>query len=459
MIPKDFLLNDLKKPVKTGSTRSISWRRQQLLRIEKLLEKHEDEILGALAKDLGKPSTEALFEIIAVRQELKLVKALLPKWMKARKVEVPFSLKPGRAFVQMEPLGCVLIIGPWNYPFSLTIQPLISALAAGNTAVLKPSEHAPNTSKLIKKLFQKYFPNEILRVFEGNAEIAENLVEQPFDHIFFTGGGSIGKRVMQAASRNLTPITLELGGKSPAIVLNNADLDITARRLIWGKSLNAGQTCIAPDHLLVVNSIRNSLLKNLQKTLFDFYGPDPINSPDLARIVNSHQFQRLYKLLEDAREKGTLIFGGEVDTIKRRISPALIAVEDINDPLMKEEIFGPILPVLTVSNLEMALAKVREQPQPLALYMFGGTTEDQEKLLDTTTSGTVCFNDVILQAGIPELPFGGVGPSGVGRYHGKAGFDTFSNLRSIFYRPFWLDFKLRYPPYKLNLDLLKKLLT
>ncbi len=448
----------MREPVQSGQTMSEAWRRLQLRRLENLIKNHEEEILSSLFQDLGKPETEALFEIIAVKQELKLVQDNLSQWMRPKYVKVPISLMPGKAFVQLEPRGCVLIIGPWNYPFSLTIQPLISALAAGNTAVVKPSEHATATSNLISKLLSKYIPSEVVQVLEGDGELAAELVEKPFDHIFFTGGTAIGKKVMEAASKNLTSITLELGGKSPAIVFDGADLEVTAKRLVWGKCLNAGQTCIAPDHLMVKDELKAPLIKALKKTMLKFYGASPLNSKSLGRIVNQRQFNRLLDLLNNARDNNQIIFGGDLDKSSLQISPTLIEITNINDPLMNEELFGPLMPILTIHNLEDAISKIRALPRPLALYMFGGGKKEQTLILEQTSSGSICFNDVVLQAGIPELPFGGIGPSGMGSYHGLSGFETFSHKKSVFQRPFWLDFNLRYPPYKLDLSILKRLL-
>ncbi len=456
MHQKDCLLDELREPVITGQTRPESWRRLQLKRLETLIKNHENEIIKSLANDLGKPPTEAYFEIIALTQELNLVQRHLTKWMRPKRIKVPLSLQPGEAIVKLEPLGCVLIIGPWNYPFSLTLQPLISALAAGNTAVLKPSEQAPATSELIASLVGEHFPKEVLRVIQGDGSIAASLIEEPFDHIFFTGGGNIGKKIMAAAAKQLTPITLELGGKSPAIIVEGADLKVTARRLVWGKGLNAGQTCIAPDHLLVQENLKEDLIEEMKKSIKEFYGANPLKSKHLARIINDRQFQRLKNLLDGAKEKDQIIFGGEADENNGRISPTLIGVRDRDDPLMADELFGPLMPIISVPNLKVAIQEVRVQPRPLALYLFGGTTKEQEMLIEQTSSGGVCFNDVVMQAGVPELPFGGVGPSGMGRYHGKAGFETFSHQKSILKRPFWLDLKLRYPPYKLNISTLKR---
>ena len=455
---ENFVLNQLQDLVLSGKTRTGKWRREQLHSLSKLLENHQQEILKALSEDLRKPPTEALFEIIAVKQEIKLALKNLSKWMQAKQINVPVSLRPAKAFVQPDPLGCILIIGPWNYPFSLTLQPLVAALAAGNTAVLKPSEHAPHVSSLIKKLIEKYFQPNITQVFEGDGNIAAHLMTKKFNHVFFTGGENIGKKVMEAAAKNLTPVTLELGGKSPAVVIDGANLEVTARRIIWGKSLNAGQTCIAPDHLLVEQELVDALIFNLKKSINDFYGNTPLSSNHLGSIINQKQFNRLDNLLKQAKKNGQIIYGGESNESEKRISPTLIKIENRNDPLMKEELFGPLLPILSIKNLDEAISDFKSLPKPLALYLFGGRAKEHEKMLSMTSSGGVCFNDVVLQAGIPELPFGGVGSSGMGKYHGKAGFDNFTHYKSILKRPFWLDLNFRYPPYNLDLSLLKKII-
>ena len=455
---ENFVLNQLQDLVLSGKTRNEKWRRVQLKSLSNLLENHQQEILKALSQDLGKPATEAFFEIIAVKQEIKLAQKSLSNWMKTRQINVPVSLKPAQALVQPDPLGCILIIGPWNYPFSLTLQPLVGALAAGNTAVLKPSEHAPNVSNLIKNLIEEYFPPEIVQVFEGDGNIAADLMTRQFDHVFFTGGENIGKKVMEAASKNLTPVTLELGGKSPAVVIDGANLEVTAKRVIWGKSLNAGQTCIAPDHLLVEDKLFDSLISNLINSIIDFYGNTPLDSKHLGSIINEKQFNRLNNLLTQAKKNNQIIYGGDSNEKEKRISPTLIKIDNRNDPLMKEELFGPLLPILSIKNLDQAISDFKLLPKPLALYLFGGGEKEQGKVLSMTSSGGVCFNDVVLQAGIPELPFGGVGTSGMGKYHGKAGFDNFTHYKSVLKRPFWLDLNFRYPPYKLDLSLLNKLI-
>ena len=455
---ENFSLNNFQALVISGETRKERWRRKQLNALTNLLENHQQEILNALSKDLRKPPTEAFFEIIAVKQEIKIAQKKLSKWMQTKQINVPISLRPAKAYVQPDPLGCILIIGPWNYPFSLTLQPLVGALAAGNTAVLKPSEHSPHVSNLINKLIKKYFPSNIVQVIEGDGNIAADLMTQKFDHVFFTGGENIGKKVMEAAAKNLTPVTLELGGKSPAVVIEGANLEVTARRIIWGKSLNAGQTCIAPDHLLVEEKLFNSLISNLKTSINDFYGNAPLNSKHLGSIINQSQFNRLNHLLKQAKHNDQIIFGGECNESEKRISPTLIKIENRNDQLMKEELFGHLLPILCIKNLDEAISDFKSLPKPLAIYLFGGKEKEQKKILSMTSSGGICFNDVVLQAGIPELPFGGVGSSGMGKYHGKAGFDNFTHYKSILKSHFWLALNFRYPPYKLDLSLLQNII-
>ncbi len=415
-------------------------------------------MLEALASDLGKPVLEASFELVAIRQELRLTRRRLRRWMAPRHLSLELSLRPGQAFQQAEPLGCVLIIGPWNYPFQLCLHPLVSALAAGNSAVLKPSEHAPRTAALIAEAVAAWFPAEVVQVVCGDGAVAAQLLEEQFDHIFFTGGGRVGRLVMAAAARHLTPVTLELGGKSPAIVLADADLAVSARRLAWGRSLNAGQTCVAPDHVLVQPAAAEALVQTMARELERFYGSDPLQSPDLGAIVNQAQYDRLSGLLAGAQARGQVLHGGRCDPERRRIEPTLVAVSSGEDPLMQEELFGPLLPIQQVETLDRALEEIRSRPKPLALYLFSHDRSAQQRVLNETSSGGVCFNDVVMQAGSSQLPFGGVGESGMGSYHGEAGFLTFSHLRSVLRRPFWLDIPLRYPPYAGKLPLVQRLL-
>ena len=448
----------LRQRVTQGDTLPLAWRLEQLDRLERLCAEGEDAVLAALAADLGKPPVEAFFELVAVRQEIRLCRQKLRRWMAPRSAAVPLSLQPGRAETQAQPLGCVLIIGPWNYPFHLLLQPLVSALAAGNTAVLKPSEHAPATAALVAELVARHLDPGVVRVVQGDGQVAQELLQLRFDHIFFTGGERVGRLVMAAAAPHLTPVTLELGGKSPAVVLADADLEVTAKRLIWGKSLNGGQTCVAPDHLLVEESIRQELIGRLASRITACFGADPLQSPDLARIVNRAQFERLSGLLEGARQKGQILFGGQSDPGQLRIAPTLLAVEDPGDPLMASELFGPLLPILAVASVAEAITAINSRPKPLALYLFSRSGAAERQLLAGTSSGSYCRNDVVMQAGLAELAFGGVGASGMGSYHGQAGFDTFSHQRSLLRRPFALDVPFRYPPYGTKLNLVKRLL-
>ena len=444
--------------VSDGHTRPLAWRLEQLDRLARSIDAHEAEVFAALASDLAKPDVEAYFELVAVRQEIALVRRRLRQWMAPRRVGVPLSLQPGRAEVISEPLGCVLVIGPWNYPFLLSLQPLVSALAAGNTAVLKPSEHAPATARLIATLIEAAFEPTTAQVVQGDGSVAAALLQERFDHIFFTGGERVGRLVMAAAAQHLTPVTLELGGKSPAVVLADADLEVTARRLLWGKAINAGQTCIAPDYLLVQRGIAAELIQRLGQRIRQGFGEEPLQSPDLSSIVNGAQFQRLEQLLQTARSRGQVLVGGQSDPQRRRIAPTLLRVEGFDDPLMAEELFGPLLPVLEVDDLEQAIGLINSRPKPLALYLFSRSAAAQRRLLERTSSGGVCLNDVVMQASVPELPFGGVGASGMGSYHGEDGFQTFSHRRSVLRRPFELDVPFRYPPYAGRLPLMRWLL-
>lgn len=443
-------LKTLRATVVSGQTRPEAWRRLQLKRLSDLLDRHEADILQALRIDLAKPELEGMFEIVALLQELKITRRRLKAWMRPRHIPVPIMQRPGRAQLIREPLGCVLVIGPWNYPFMLTLQPLISALAAGNSVVLKPSEHAPAAAALITRLITEGFPSDVVRVVNGDGSTAAALVDLGFDHIFFTGSGTIGAKVLAGAARHLTPVTLELGGKNPAVVLDSADLAVTARRLIWGKGINAGQTCIAPDHLLVQTSIRDRLVQALKEERRNLYGDEPLASADLSSLIHDRHFQHLEGLLATARAEGRILFGGECCRQRRKIAPTLIEVQSDQDPLMEAEIFGPLLPLMTVETLDEAITRIQQQDKPLAIYLFGGDHNDQSAVLKRTSSGGVCFNDVVMQKGVPELPFGGVGPSGMGSYQAEAGFQTFSHARSVLSRPFFLDIRHRYPPYTLN---------
>jgi aldehyde dehydrogenase (NAD+) len=447
------------KPVQDGRTRPLQWRLEQLGKLETLLARAEAPLLEALAHYLGKPPVEAYFELVGVREELKYTRRHLKRWMAGKSIGLPPQSWPARGRVQPEPLGCVLILGPWNYPFQLCLQPLVSALAAGNTVVIKPSELAPHTARVIGEGLAEVFPPDTVQVVQGDGQVGAQLLEHRFDHILFTGGSRVGRLVMAAAARHLTPVTLELGGKSPAIVLADAPIPTTARRLVWGKGLNAGQTCVAPDHLLVVPEVVAPLIEAMGTELTRLYGPNPLASPDLGRVVSLPHFDRLDGLLSEAEHRGQVLLGGRRDRGERKIEPTLLRVDDPDsDPLMREELFGPLLPLITVPHLEAAIARVQAGPKPLALYLFGQQAQDRELVRLRTSSGSLAFNDVVVQVAVPQLPLGGVGESGMGAYHGLTGFLTFSHQRSILRQRFWPDIALRYPPYAGKLPLVRRLI-
>jgi aldehyde dehydrogenase (NAD+) len=438
----------------TGKTKPVDFRLQMLKNLKKTILEHKKAILKALAADLHKPVFESYITEIVTLKEIDYAIKNLRRWTKPRKVRVPLELFPYSGRIQAEPLGVVLIISPWNYPFHLLISPLVGAIAAGNCAVLKPSEFAPYTSGLIANLIEKTFEPAYIAVVEGGVETSQTLLAEKFDYIFFTGGNAVGKIVMAAAAKHLTPVTLELGGKSPCLVDTEIDVEKTARRICWGKFINAGQTCIAPDYLLVNKNIKNSLLDSIKKCLLEFYGEHPANSPDYARIIHQNHFDRLVKFLQD----GEILIGGEINRDELYISPTVIDKVSWEAPIMQEEIFGPILPVIEYTDIAEAIAKINSRPKPLALYLFSDNKNLQQYVLQSTSSGGVCLNDTLIQSGVPSLPFGGVGDSGIGSYHGKASFDTFSHYKSVVQNSFWLDLKWRYPPYEGKLSFLKRLI-
>ncbi|WP_431655318.1 aldehyde dehydrogenase [Pantanalinema rosaneae] len=439
----------------TGQTKPIAFRLEQLKRLKQAIIDRQDAILQAAQADLGRPAFEAYFEI-ATLAEINLALKQLKSWVKPRQVATSIDQFPASAWVQPEPLGVVLIIGPWNYPFQLMMSPLIGAIAAGNCALLKPSEHAPHTSTVVADLIQSTFEPGYVAVVEGDARVSQQLLAEKFDHIFFTGGTAIGKIVMAAAAQHLTPVTLELGGKSPCIVDADVRLDYTAKRIVWGKLINAGQTCIAPDYLLVDRRIKPALIEQMQQWIEVFYGADPATSSDYGRIINSHHFNRLIGLLQDQ----TPIVGGQFDPETRYIAPTILDNVTWDDAIMQEEIFGPILPILTYDDLNTAIAQINSRPKPLALYLFSNNQQTQNYVLQATSSGGVCLNDTVMQVGVLGLPFGGVGESGLGSYHGKASFDTFSHQKSVLKRSLWLDLGWRYAPYKpAKLQQIKRIVT
>ncbi|MEM1251629.1 MAG: aldehyde dehydrogenase [Cyanobacteria bacterium P01_H01_bin.21] len=439
----------------SGKTKPLDFRLTQLTKLKQAILERQADIVAAAQADLGRPEFEAYFEI-ATLSEINLALKKLKTWMKPKRVKSNLENFPSSAWIQPDPLGVVLIIGPWNYPFQLMVSPLVGAIAAGNCAILKPSEHAPHTAKVVAELIADTFDPSYINLFEGDASVSQQLLAEKFDHIFFTGGTAIGRIVMAAAAKHLTPVTLELGGKSPCIVDADINLDHAAKRIAWGKFINAGQTCIAPDYLLVDRTIKDAFLEKLTAAVHEFFGDDPSQSPDLSRIINQRQFDRLMGLLNS----GNPIIGGETDAGTRYIAPTVLDNVTWESPVMQDEIFGPILPVLTYDEFDQTLAQINARPKPLALYLFTRDRAKQQQVLTGTSSGGVCLNDTVLHIGIPDLPFGGVGQSGMGSYHGKATFDTFSHYKSVLKKTFWFDLDWRYAPYKPSkLAQIKKLVT
>jgi aldehyde dehydrogenase (NAD+) len=439
----------------TNQTKSIEFRLEQLKSLKRAILNYQEAILAAVASDLGRPKFEAYIEIVSLA-EVNLAIKNLKKWAKPKRVATGIEQFPSSAWIEPEPLGVVLIIGPWNYPLQLMISPLVGAIASGNCAILKPSEHAPQTSKVVSELIQATFSPDYIAVCPGDVEVCKQLLAEKFDHIFYTGGTNVGREIMKAAANNLTPVTLELGGKSPCIVDFQVDLEVAAKRIAWGKFINAGQTCIAPDYILVDRQVKDELLVLLQKYIRQFYGENPANSSDYGRIINEYHFKRLTTLLDN----GHVVCGGNVDAEERYIAPTLLDQVQWSDPVMQEEIFGPILPIIDYENLEQAINWVNQKSKPLALYFFSKNIAKQQLVLHSTSSGGVCLNDVVMQTAVTDLPFGGVGESGMGSYHSKASFDTFSHYKSILKKSFWLDLGWRYAPYKTKqIEQIKKIVS
>lgn len=440
---------------RAGKTLPLAARRECLERLRDGIETHQDELLEALRADLGKSPQEAYAsEIAYVLGEIRFALRHLTSWAKPQKVGTPLALWPARSMVIPEPYGHCLILGPWNYPFQLLLTPLVGAIAAGNVVVIKPSEFAPATSKVTARLIESCVSPEWVTVSEGGVDVAKRLLEMKFDKIFFTGGTATGRQVMAAAANQLTPVTLELGGKCPCLVMADAPIEITARRILWGKFMNAGQTCVAPDHVWVEHGIAKPLIEAMKRVIVEFYGVEPQRSPDYGRIVNERHVERLKNLLDH----GKVIAGGTVDSTDRYVAPTLMAEVSLESPLMQEEIFGPILPILEFVSLDEIFSRLRDQPAPLALYLFTKDKALQQRVLEQTRSGGVCVNDTISHLLNRRLPFGGLGDSGMGASHGKAGFDDFSHRRSVMTRGLNVDPSFRYPPLGLALAQLKRAL-
>jgi aldehyde dehydrogenase (NAD+) len=437
---------------RSGATRSAEWRESQLLALRSMIKNHAERFYAALWTDLRRNRIDADWtDVKYITSEASHALSHVRRWMKPVAVSTPLMLAPSHTYVRFDPLGVGLIIGTWNYPVMMALSPLIGAISAGNTAVIKPSEVAPATAETIARLVPEYLDASAFSVVLGGAPETTVLLEQQWDHIFFTGGTAVAKLVMAAAAKRLTPVVLELGGKSPAIVHSSANLQVSARRIASGRWFNAGQTCTAPDYVLVFKDVAGAFLGHLKETLLQFYGEDPQKSPDYGRIVSSYHFDRLAALVAS----GTVYHGGQRDRNDRFIAPTVLVNVAPDSPAMQEEIFGPILPVLEVDGVQEVIDFVNARPSPLALYIFSEDQSVTEQMLNSTTSGDAAINDCALQPLIHELPFGGVGNSGMGKYHGEWGFRAYTNARGVLYHSTRLDPGVRYPPYTRNQRLRK----
>ncbi|HCD4579730.1 TPA: aldehyde dehydrogenase, partial [Staphylococcus aureus] len=421
--------------------------KEQLKKLSKAIKSYESDILEALYTDLGKNKVEAYATEIGITlKSIKNARKELKNWTKTKNVDTPLYLFPTKSYIKKEPYGTVLIIAPFNYPFQLVFEPLIGAIAAGNTAIIKPSELTPNVARVIKRLINETFDANYIEVIEGGIEETQTLIHLPFDYVFFTGSENVGKIVYQAASENLVPVTLEMGGKSPVIVDETANIKVASERICFGKFTNAGQTCVAPDYILVHESVKDDLITALSKTLREFYGQNIQQSPDYGRIVNLKHYHRLTSLLNS--EQMNIVFGGHSDEDERYIEPTLLDHVTSDSAIMQEEIFGPILPILTYQSLDEAIAFIHQRPKPLSLYLFSEDENATQRVINELSFGGGAINDTLMHLANPKLPFGGVGASGMGRYHGKYSFDTFTHEKSYIFKSTRLESGVHLPPYK-----------
>ena len=444
--PIDYssLFGELRATFETERTRSLQWRAEQLTALERMMTECEQELMDALRSDLGKAPQEAwTTEISYVTGSAAYCRKNLKRWSKTRRVHTPMLGQPGKSWLQPEPLGVVLIIGAWNYPLQLTLAGLTAALAAGNCAVIKPPELSPATSDVIARRIPEYLDNDCVKVIEGAVPETSALLELPWDHILYTGGGNVGRIVMAAAAKHLTPVTLELGGKSPCVVMPDADLLTTARRIAWGKFTNAGQTCIAPDYVLTDANTEEKLVPLIQQAVTEMFGEDPAASESYGRIVNDRHFERLAAYIGS----GDVVIGGKTDAASKYIAPTVLTGVAPDSDVMQEEIFGPILPFVQVDDLEAAIRHIRAGDKPLAAYIFTKDSAAEARFLEVVSSGNACVNDTMMFMTVEELPFGGVGPSGMGNYSGEYGFRTFSHMKAVMRRGWWPDLAVRYAPF------------
>lgn len=430
--------------IAAGGTRTLEFRRAQLLKLKEAVKSHESEIREALLQDLGKSEFEGyMTEIGYLYDTISYTLKHLKRWMRPQRVKTPLVHFGSKSAIYREPYGSVLIIGPFNYPFMLMLDPLVGALAAGNCAVLKPSEYTPHVSAVIAQMVSAYFSPDIIQVIEGGKETTSELIHAPFDLIFFTGSPEIGKVVMKAAAERLVPVVLELGGKSPCIVDADADLELAAKRIIWGKFVNMGQTCVAPDYVLAHRNIKQALIKKLKQQITTFYGEIPRKSPDLGRIVNERHWDRLNGLLDAEK----VVAGGDGNREELYLAPTIMDGVTWEDPVMQEEIFGPILPILEMDHLDQAIQMIHRRPKPLALYLFTKSKYSEREVLGQVSFGGGCVNDVLMHLATPYLPFGGVGNSGMGSYHGHYSFEAFSHRKGVLHKSTSFNPDMMYPPY------------
>ena len=446
----------------SGATRSVAFRKAQLVKLRDAILSREGDILEAVREDLGKSDFEAFTtEIVLVLGEIKLMLKRVSRWARTERKGAGIFNFPGSARAIHDPHGVCLVMSPWNYPFQLSVMPLVGAIAAGNTAILKPSAYSAATSALVARMIRETFPEEYLACVEGGRDVNQDLLSQRFDFIFFTGSVEVGKLVMERAARNLTPVTLELGGKSPCIVDKSANIDLSARRAVWGKCINAGQTCVAPDYFLVHESVKEEFIARARFYVEKFYGAEAHRNPEFPRIVNRRHFDRIGALItgaSHANPRAKLVSGGRSDPESLRIEPAIVDGVGWDDPLMGEELFGPIIPIIAWKDEAEIIGKILSRPRPLALYIFTRDRAQAKRITGSVPFGGGCVNDAVMHVATHAVPFGGTGASGMGSYHGKASFDTFSRVKSVIDKPLFADVPLRYPPFAGKYRALRKFL-
>ncbi|WP_066305232.1 aldehyde dehydrogenase [Bacillus sp. FJAT-29814] len=447
-----YLVENQKAFFKTGKPKALTFRLEALKKLKSAIQTNEKKLMNALKADLNKSDFDAYTaEMGFVLAELSFTIKHLPSWVKPQKVKTPMTHIGSASYIYSEPYGVSLIIAPWNYPFQLAIAPLIGAIAAGNTAIIKPSELTPKTSALLAELIKGLYPEKYIAVVEGAVETSQALLKEKFDYIFFTGSVPVGRVIMEAAAKNLTPVTLELGGKSPCIVHHDANIKLAAKRIAWGKFTNAGQTCIAPDYLYLHKGIKEEFLSQFKDAIKELYGAEPLNNPNYTHIVSERHFNRLQSFLNN----GEVNCGGKTDAKTLAIEPTVLTGITWSDPIMEDEIFGPILPVMEYESLDEVIKGIHNHPKPLALYIFSEHNEVQQKVLGNVSFGGGCVNDTVYHFVSPHLPFGGVGPSGIGSYHGKGSFDSFSHKKSVLKQTTLFDLPFRYPNVKNGLKKIK----